>query len=547
MGSDRTHNPYIIQGFSLPAFENRLRSILGVVNERPAGFPGKGSVPDIKDPAQFAKNYLIESLMGKFGADRDDPALDDAALLAFEEAERLCYASNLKFSQSPLELDRLQDGRLGLARQCCHAILGLPDMERYPLLCGFGPGASTRLKRSDGDAVYKYSGTPEVTANASFLGQLFIETADIWQQMPSFEGDNPRLNTVWGSRLEFVPKDVRKKRSIAIEPDFNMYLQKGVGGLIRRRLLNAGIDLRTQDRNAKACFNLGLATLDLSSASDTVSQGVVNYLLPPAWTDLIEQTRSEFIVYPDKSIHRLCKVSSMGNGFTFELETLIFLSLARACVPKDSWCDILVYGDDIIVPVACAPDLIALLGECGFVLNEEKSFFEGPFRESCGKHSHSGHDVTPFYIRRPIDNVLELFLLHNNLERWRRRVGALLTQEEDLALRYYLKVLRGFAPAMWRRPRLPDGYGDGAFIGSFAGVDPQVDRDGRELFLVDVLTEVAGDPIDDLPYGALRKWYLSPKPAPILWCGSDQSFFVAPRKRGRVRKRKLLVPWAAWS
>lgn len=89
------------------------------------------------------------------------------------------------------------------------------------------------------------------------------------------------------------------------------------------------------------------------------------------------------------------KFSSMGNGCTFALETLIFASLLHAVGSKIG----LVYGDDITIETELAPALFRLLKFLGFVPNEEKSYTSGPFRESCGKDFFEGHDVTPFYLR----------------------------------------------------------------------------------------------------------------------------------------------------
>jgi hypothetical protein len=95
--------------------------------------------------------------------------------------------------------------------------------------------------------------------------------------------------------------------------------------------------------------------------------------------------RSPKGVLVDKS-YTFEKISSMGNGFTFALESLIFGALVRCAIRRTgSVKKSAVYGDDLIVPVTAAPYLKTLLEYFGFQLNEDKSFAAGPFRESCGK------------------------------------------------------------------------------------------------------------------------------------------------------------------
>jgi len=93
----------------------------------------------------------------------------------------------------------------------------------------------------------------------------------------------------------------------------------------------------------------------------------------------------------------LQKFSSMGNGFTFELETLIFSHVASVAGGLTPGVDCFVYGDDIIVPSEKADDVLSALRFCGFTPNRTKTFTSGPFRESCGGDFYGGVAVRPFY------------------------------------------------------------------------------------------------------------------------------------------------------
>jgi hypothetical protein len=111
--------------------------------------------------------------------------------------------------------------------------------------------------------------------------------------------------------------------------------------------------------------------------------------------------------------------SSMGNGFTFELESLLFLSISKAVQHFTRHLGVIsIYGDDIICPTAMAHDLSFCLSIMGFSVNLEKSHIDGPFRESCGGHYQNGLDVTPFYIRFPIACLVDVIHVANQLRAW---------------------------------------------------------------------------------------------------------------------------------
>jgi hypothetical protein len=145
---------------------------------------------------------------------------------------------------------------------------------------------------------------------------------------------------------------------------------------------------------------------------------VVRFLLPHEWFERLDLCRSK-VGFLDGKWLRYEKFSSMGNGYTFELETLIFWSLAISCVQLLGLnpFEVIVYGDDIIVPSLAYDYLIEVLTFCGFTANSSKSFREGPFRESCGKDFYNGHEVRPFFQKESLSEVQTLFRLANGLRR----------------------------------------------------------------------------------------------------------------------------------
>jgi hypothetical protein len=109
----------------------------------------------------------------------------------------------------------------------------------------------------------------------------------------------------------------------------------------------------------------------------------------------------------DGKWHRLEKFSSMGNGYTFELETCVFACLIAACLQLKGRAGVLghdffVYGDDLIVPSDTAKLVIDTLAWVGFKVNSDKSFTDGSFRESCGGDYLRGEPVRAFYLKQDL-------------------------------------------------------------------------------------------------------------------------------------------------
>jgi len=231
---------------------------------------------------------------------------------------------------------------------------------------------------------------------------------------------------VKGNRLTTVPKSAKTDRCISIEPTANIYLQKAVGSIIRRRLKRFGVDLDDQSRNQQLAqiANINdLCTVDLSSASDTITIELVKSLIPIDWYFLLDDLRSKETCYEETWLTPH-KFSSMGNGFTFELESLIFYALTSAVceyleVPNPT---VSIYGDDIIVDREAFKKLSSVFDFVGFKINQKKSFSSGRFFESCGSHFFDGQLVTPAYQKNISVKREEIIRLHNRLFRWSGRV-----------------------------------------------------------------------------------------------------------------------------
>lgn len=265
-----------------------------------------------------------------------------------------------------------------------------------------------------------------------------------------------RITLVQHNKIEFVPKTVKTHRSIAVEPLLNGYLQKGIDVVMRMKLKRIGIDLSDQSGNQRMARdgsydNVGaFATIDLRSASDSIATEVVRDLLPPAWFALLDATRSKSYIHEGK-ITSFQKFVSMGNGFCFPLETLLFVAACHAVGAGRPGRDFRVYGDDIIVRRQHFVPTLILLGHLGFKSNPDKTFCEGPFRESCGADWFGGKDVRPFTLDFALDSVQNVFKFLN-LTRRNERTAMFFEGVRDLIL--------DLLPSNWRLYRPYKGNAD---------------------------------------------------------------------------------------
>lgn len=393
------------------------------------------SIPSNYEPVyhrdSFAMDHACTSLLSKFqdfglGIDREEVAFQK-----WKHAEALCAGVNQRFrdrwSGKPSGLfPHHVEEVYYLAKRKIRSILREVDYDVIRSHCHFGPGADLDTRRNNTSVYSKFGTDGSCTPWVVPLYDEIFSNED-----SDMRGEFAHRATLCdSSRLSFVPKNAKTDRAICVEPRWNIYLQLGIGGLIQQRLLRVGVDIRDQARNqdaARRAYVDGLATIDLSSASDTISKNLVIDLLSDIddddWLELLLKSRCPYTSYKGQKF-RLEKLSSMGNGYTFPLETLIFYALAyastevscgRGAATRDR---VLAYGDDIIVPAAAAPLLIEVLGEVGFTANKQKTFQTGYFFESCGKDYWRGYDIRPFFIKENVTSVEAAYKLCNQIARF---------------------------------------------------------------------------------------------------------------------------------
>lgn len=428
---------------------------------------------DSNEGYRFFKDYVAVSLFSKF-ADLDlGKPKSEVAIGKFRDSEESCRVTNERLF-SPLStwpIGARLDHILFMAQTEIERVIGTePDLEVIAELFKHGPGSTTRLPRRKGDAYHKFEGNPQTSTTCVPYAVAALRRIPLWAA-------ESNLTVVAGNRITTVPKNAKTDRVIAIEPCMNMYIQKGIGAYMREKLKRkAGVNLDDQTINQKlakeASLTGDLATLDLSAASDSISIALVWRLLPPAWFDLLDRVRSHEGMMPDGSRVEFQKFSSMGNGFTFELESLIFYALCKSTLRAYSTDHRLsVYGDDLIVPTTQYHRIVEMLDFFGFKANEDKSFHRGYFRESCGKHYFNGIDVTPLYIKGEVENCMDVISLCNAISLLASRLGGGLARDRSLLPAY--ELARSVLPSYWKKPRVPVHLGDIALHGDFDEVTPR--------------------------------------------------------------------------
>jgi hypothetical protein len=242
-----------------------------------------------------------------------------------------------------------------------------------------------------------------------------------------------------GNKLFHVPKNNDISRCACTENILNMVFQKAIGAFLESVLAEFfNISLKTQPDHNRELAYLGsidgsFATIDLSSASDSISLALVESICPNDLLGWLHLTRSSVTVLPDGSTVPMNIISTMGNGFTFPLETMIFASAVKAvsihhgipCI--DSKKHYGVFGDDIICRREIAENVISFLNSIGFSVNERKTFIDGPFRESCGVDVYRGYFTRGVYIYS-LETVPDIYSAVNRLVRWSARHKVPLTR-----------------------------------------------------------------------------------------------------------------------
>lgn len=414
----------------------------------------------------YWKDALVTDILRKC----DLPSKVDreaAAIETFLACEKACFITNTRLRRYLPQHLLLEDALdvsvydfIGRWRKNVNCLLGnLPD-SLTPRFSGGATFADTGFLKTTPD---KMSSTPTIYSATECLLPFWHETS--WSR--SLVESRPwqsRPRPVRGNIFFTVPKDGTKFRGCAKEASIPISLQLDVGRLVKTRLTRWGIDLY-RDQNIhriaakRASERDDQATIDMSNASDTVCRVLVQLLLRGDWYELFNSLRATHTRVQGRW-HRLEKFSSMGNGFTFELETLVFAGLARTVIADEGGDpdSVRCYGDDLIVPSSHYKSVVAGLQLFGFEPNRKKTFAEGPFRESCGGDYWNGVPVRAHYLENLPNEPQHWISLANGLRRVARADPRHL-HRWDVVKSAWLRALDPI-PSHIRRCRGPETLGD---------------------------------------------------------------------------------------
>ncbi len=403
-----------------------------------AGWNGAISPYPDMNVRQKAMQSLRASLLKKF-KDKPSASAESNALSLFLKINEQCKA----FKLGTTGLTTFEAIALGEAKEFIHRLFfpsnqisgNLRRLTLAEISSRFSLGNGANIGSYGTDFLSKI-GTSHMTASDSRLHKLYVQAIScdpLWSSVESTRSKFRETEVVQGSRLSFVPKTTEISRTICTEPVLNMLFQKGIASVLEDLLLEiCGIDLRTQPDKNRRLAQLGskdgrFGTIDLSSASDSMSIGLVREFFPKHVFDMLVMTRCPCTVLPDGTNVELHMISSMGNAFTFPLQTIFFTSLVYGAYRalsinfdrprRQSLGNFAVFGDDIICTTEAYGLLVRMLSICGFSVNVDKSFNSGPFRESCGHDYFLGHNVRGVYIKSLLA-LNDRYSAINRLNRW---------------------------------------------------------------------------------------------------------------------------------
>jgi hypothetical protein len=386
---------------------------------------------------EAAASSLLASFLKKLEVAQTKNA-DDAALVKFLACNAACKEWRL-----PDRIDLKTDIILGEYKRAIYEFwfrdgYALWDHPFALLERGrIGPGANILAR--GGDFYTKLFASPLSCSDVSLYVwyRQYIKRFPLWEtaevnRLSHYDESSVRPS----SRLSFVPKNDKISRCICTEPTLNTFFQLGIADYLESRLSERfGISLASQqfkNRNLARLGSItdGLSTIDMSSASDSISIEMLRYSLPPDFFRELMKYRCASVDIKGRGVEQLHMISTMGNGYTFPLQTMVFACAVVAClrfrgIPvKGNMSDELwgVNGDDIICPSEITGDVISLLKLLGFSVNDDKTFVKGPFRESCGSDFFMGSDIRGVYIKK-LSTPGSRYAAFNQLARFSTKTG----------------------------------------------------------------------------------------------------------------------------
>jgi hypothetical protein len=385
-------------------------------------------------PKQVKCLQLRSSILKKYEGNKA-PDADSLALDKFLESNSRCERFSLQEASSAIEEIAINEAKV-VFQDFFESYFGGYWLTPERVSAGMLPGPGASIKAT-GDSFYHKIAASPMTGTSRSLFLLYRREAakySLWDETEKIRSDHlGSYVAVRGNALSFVPKTSEISRTICTEPLLNMLVQKGIGAAFEEELKKRfGIDLSIQPSKnqllaLKGSLEGTYGTIDLSCASDSISLKLLEAICPSYILGWLKESRSPITKLPNGSEVALHMVSSMGNAFTFPLQTILFSSIVigvykaldiKVCKPRGKRLgNFAVFGDDIIVRREAYDLVVRCLQLWGFVVNADKSFNNGPFRESCGADFWLGHNVRGVYCKT-LCTKQDTYSLINRLNDW---------------------------------------------------------------------------------------------------------------------------------
>lgn len=347
----------------------------------------------------FKWSYQLENLCKRFRFEQDaftDAELEGKLFDAFQSTQ--CRLS------PSIDASCTTRRVIGEARSLLRRILGRYDQSECQKFSRFGKNAAVGVPKAKG-LLHLRLARPLTGSqpHLKLFNQDFLESDQLLKEAicQTQKKGNVQLRRCDCLKLSCVPKSYKAFRGIMPNTEVGNFLTSGLSKYLESKLYMCGISLaKSAEKHKKFAKEFSKTrthvTADLSAASDSFTSSLVNALLPRDWYNAIKTGRIDQYTWKGKQFY-MQSFMTMGIGFTFPLQTLLFYGLLKAIAELTNVRgDISVYGDDLIYPVALHKYVVGIFDDLGFQLNKEKTYATGNFRESCGSDFYRGVDVRPF-------------------------------------------------------------------------------------------------------------------------------------------------------
>jgi hypothetical protein len=352
-------------------------------------------MPRHADRYFFKAKYQFSNYLKKYIFQNDVHSASDLELDAYRKfrdtqqrishPEALCYR--------PLRASLILQAARKIIR---YELLGDYSQEEHFNLCYFGKRSSVGVPYRDSYLDVKSQRLTGSTAHIEWCKE--------------YVRNDRLLDLALGERtpvdclaLTTVPKSWKAHRTIMKNTTLGALYTGGLGKLMVKRAREHGYNInRKSEQHKKVVKRLSIsrshATGDLSSASDSFTFDIICRLFPRGWLTAMNFGRITRYTSPDTvEPNTMASFMTMGIGFTFPAQTIAFYSILEAMRRKLGIQGFVsVFGDDLIYPRTMHPYVTRVFEDLGFILNQDKTYVDEYFRESCGSDYFAGLDVRPF-------------------------------------------------------------------------------------------------------------------------------------------------------